>query len=258
MTNSPARIERREYKYLVGAPLAQAIRQSLQPFCELDPYASQAADHSYTIDSCYLDSPDLTLYRASENEQLDRLKLRARSYPDTGARWVFLEVKRRFNDVIIKTRGRIFREQYAELLSHSAEAFRSDLGEGQHEGVETFLNLVHLYAARPVLMVRYSREAWTSQIDDYARVTFDRQIRGRVQHDFSLERGSSDWRYIDSAEQQKTARSLILVELKFTQAVPSWMSHMVQRFDLQRTAFSKYGSAVRSWHREPHLLTTTF
>ena len=258
MINTPARIERREYKYLVSAPLAQAIRQDIQPFCELDPFARQSPDSAYRIDSCYLDTPDLAFFHASENEQLDRFKIRARTYPDTGARWVFLEVKRRINDVILKTRGRIHQEQLAGLLLSSPKAVLARTDEGQRDAVAAFLDLVHRYGARPLVTVRYSREAWASQIDDYARVTFDRQILGRVQRELSLDQAEEDWRYIDSTELQKTPRSLILVELKFTQAVPSWMSHMVQRYDLLRTAFSKYGSAVRAWHRSPYLLTSTF
>ncbi len=107
------------------------------------------------------------------------------------------------------------------------------------------------------MMIRYAREAWVSQIDEYARVTFDRQIRGRPQSELSLDSDGADWRYIDSTELQKTAQSLTLVELKFSTAVPSWMSHLVQRFDLLRTAFSKYGSAVRAWRRTPYLFTST-
>ena len=38
-------------------------------------------------------------------------------------------------------------------------------------------------------------------------------------------------------------------------AVPRWMSNLVATFDLQRLAFSKYGTSVRAWYLPPESRT---
>ena len=41
---------------------------------------------------------------------------------------------------------------------------------------QDFRSLMIAYRARPVLLARYTREAWVSDVDAYARVTFDRRL----------------------------------------------------------------------------------
>jgi hypothetical protein len=121
--------------------------------------------------------------------------------------------------------------------------------------VERFLALTHTYHARPVTVVRYEREPWVSQIDDYARVTIDRRVVSQVHEEVSLEVAPRGWRNMDNPAAQEALASRTVVELKFTSAVPRWMMHIVQSFDLLRSAFSKYGTSIQAWHLAPQPLT---
>ena len=58
---------------------------------------------------------------------------------------------------------------------------------------------------------------------------------------------------MDDAATMKSTRSLVVLELKFTSAVPSWMVNMVASLNLNRLAFSKYGTSVIAWYTRPDL-----
>jgi hypothetical protein len=120
------------------------------------------------------------------------------------------------------------------------------------------MSLAHSYFARPVTMVRYEREAWVSQIDDYARVTFDQQIRSQLHNKMSFEIQPGKWRRMDNPHMQQSLSSMTVVEFKFTSAVPRWMMSIIQNFNLFRSSFSKYGTSILSWYLAPISLTPKY
>lgn len=248
-------IERREYKYLVDDYTVGKIREAVRPFCNLDTYGEGQPHSRYTIDSFYLDTPRLDLYHANKVELADRFKLRVRTYPGCKGGPVFFEVKRRANDVISKTRGCVPRALWVKLLTGPVAQIPAEISPKNRAAVERFLSLVHTYQARPTTVVRYEREAHVSTIDDYARVTFDCNVRSQAQDHLSFPRGEEGWRYMDSALMQKNTARMTLVELKFTSAVPWWMVNIVKRLNLSRRSFSKYGTSIRAWYQEPTVRT---
>lgn len=242
------RIERREFKYLISHEVADAVRRAIRPFCDLDRYAERAPGHRYTIESLYFDTPNWALFHANEVELLDRFKLRVRHYPGASAH-VFFEVKRRYHDIILKTRGAVPVARWPQLL---ADPWVAREAIGPDPAVERFVTLTHTHHAAPVSLVRYEREAWASTIDDYARVTFDTHIRSQHVTDLSFAHDPRGWRANDDPETQGTAdSSAVVLELKFTASAPTWMMHLVQRLSLWRRAFSKYGTAIRTWNIPP-------
>lgn len=243
------RIERREYKYLVDEATVDRIRWLIRPFCMLDPYASQAADKQYTIESLYLDSPDLSTYTANLHEQLDRYKLRIRRYPDAPHSPYFLEVKRRIHDVQVKSRAMVGPD-----WAHLCDLFVADSAIRQSQNIERFVTRVHAIGAQPTMLVSYKREAWMSIVDDYARVTFDRAVRGhKVDPDqWSFESTRGGWRACDDPMgQRQEVSGLTLVEMKFTTRVPTWMVGVVEQCNMLRQSFSKYGRMIEAFFVPP-------
>jgi len=245
------RIERREYKYLVDEATVEKIRWLIAPFCVLDPYGRSSPDMQYTIESLYLDSPCLATYQANLDELLDRYKLRIRRYPDAPQSPYFLEVKRKVHEVQIKSRAMVGAD-WADLCNDpwvDARAIR------QSGNIERFTTRVHLIGAQPTRLVRYKREAYMSTVDDYARVTFDRGIRGyRVDPErWSFESTKSGWLAADHAVGQRSEYDLglTLVEMKFTTRVPTWMVGVIEKCHMQRLSFSKYGRLVEAFYIPP-------
>lgn len=241
-------IERREYKYLIDAPTLVAVRQALAPYCQLDRYAASAPQGRYTIESLYFDSPSLSLFRANQISLVDRIKLRVRHYPGATEGPVFLEVKRRINDVISKTRAAVPAAHWAALLDDPNPARFAALDPADRAAAERFVACQHRHGAQAAMLVRYEREAWVSRIDDYARVTFDEHIRSQPHQQLSFSGNARGWRGVDNPLMQRSAAPLSVLELKFTAAVPRWMTALVQRCGLFRCGFSKYGTSVLTWH----------
>lgn len=247
------RIERREYKYLADEALVDEVRHAIRPFCVLDPYSARAAKNRYTIESLYLDTPDFALYRANDIELVDRFKLRVRGYPDAAKSPFFLEVKSRYHDTIVKSRAMVGPD-WAEIAS---DPFVSRRLMGPTPAVERFVTRTHAIGARPAMLVRYTREAWASLVDDYARVTFDYDVQGQpvAPDQWSFAADPRQYRAVDDPTGVRDWTSLCIIELKFTALVPRWMMSLVERLGLQRRSFSKYGRSVEG-HYVPEELRT--
>jgi SPX domain protein involved in polyphosphate accumulation len=231
--HSELTLERREYKYLLPMSRANELRAGLAGVARLDPYAGP--DGTYVIRSLYLDTGDLHLYHANSAEQGDRFKVRVRSYPGANAP-IFLEVKRRAGDVIRKVRVKVPMDRWPSLLDTRDPDPRE----------ASFVDLVRRHDLRPTTFVEYRREAWMSELDDYARVTIDQEICAMPSNGWSLDPSGSGWRPIDHMMNTVTFEPVAVVELKFAGPAPIWMHRLVGRMELIRYAFSKYCNGVRS------------
>jgi SPX domain protein involved in polyphosphate accumulation len=230
-------IERYEYKFLVEDSLVPAIRSFALSTSRLDAHAR--ADGAYAIRSLYFDTAAFDLYAANEHEVGRRFKVRARTYPDSPGSPVFLEVKRRFGDVISKSRAAVPRDLWRQAIECD-ETTLAQLPERARSAVSAFACRVHLSHLEPVVLVEYEREAYVSEIDSYARLTFDRNIRVQAKSELDLEADPHRWCSIDHAAQTKTMRGVTVLELKFERRPPAWMHAMVRRLELVRYSFSKY------------------
>jgi hypothetical protein len=239
-------IERREYKYLIDAETAAGLRAAIRPFCELDKFASRSPNRTYTVDTLYFDTPDLSLFWANDHEQVDRIKMRVRGYAEAPTAPVFFEVKRRINDVILKTRGKVPRGEWAALLADPAAPIPASVTGKDRLAVERFVSLARTLHVRPFTLVRYQREPYFSTIDDYARVTFDSHIRACRMDRLSFEPDGRGWRALDDAVTQRSLASMVVLELKFTTHVPLWMVNLARSFGLVRGAYSKYGTSIKA------------
>lgn len=229
-------IERYEYKYLIPNSVIPAIRAAVKTTSKLDRYAGP--EGTYLIRSLYFDTEQFDLYWANDREQADRFKLRARMYPGKTSP-VFLEVKRRVFDVIIKSRAAVPADAWCDILAGKDEAL-ARLAPHVRANAMKFLARYHRHHIRPVLLVDYEREAYISEVDAYARLTFDRKIAVQEHHRLDFDAIPNRWRYVDHKAQTRTEEPVSVLELKFERRPPRWMVALVQRLDLIRYSFSKY------------------
>lgn len=234
---------RYELKYAIPDWQVAEVRGALQPYCRLDPYCADRDERSYAIQTIYFDTWERGLYRRSRERRPRSMKVRARTY-DGGRGPVFLEVKAKENGLIRKTRACIA-AGWAERLEHAATVDASP---------EERLFRDHLarFSLRPVLLVRYQREAWCGAVDGYARATFDRRIACRPWWRWDFATADTAWLPLDSRSSLATVPRGVLFELKCTLDVPAWMLALVRRLGLRRIGFSKYCNGVeRVWGPEP-------
>ena len=168
-------LDRYEAKYVISRSLIEPIRHFIKPYCQLDKYA-QRAGGNYFINTLQLDNDAYSLHLAKERSAAYRFKLRVRTYGlSPGQAPVFLEIKRRYFDRILKSRACL------AFANWSPEFFNKQIADFNFKTVkekEAYYEFMRLYQeidARPKIYVRYNREAM-SRLDHYARVTFDTQL----------------------------------------------------------------------------------
>ena len=241
---------RYELKYLVDESMAREIRDYARHYLAADPHADPEKGFAYPIYSVYLDSPKLDLLHATVQGHADRFKLRMRYYDGRPDSPVFFEIKRRYNNAILKARAVVRRDAWRRLLL-GASPDRYDLvdpTDAQSEiALRRFCQLGQRMGARARVLVVYTREAWLTPDGNSARMTFDRQLEGArfdPEVDDTLTTRSDTW-------VKPPVRGVVL-ELKFTDRFPHWMREMTQLFGLQRCSFAKYVKCVHEmepWRR---------
>lgn len=249
---------RYELKYVVPPDCAAAIRKYIEPYCDPDPFLFGARE--YTITSLYLDTFNLAYYWAKRVHQKDRVKVRVRTYGPRAEGAVFLELKRRYGDVIAKSRAQVPRESWVRIAGAPGPLDASLVKERKRLIVEDFRAHVLGLSLRPVVSVRYDREPYVGRTEPGVRVTFDRRMRYRATSEMELPPDDREYLPFDYAGLFSPGDgSLVVVEVKFDDYIPPWVPDLVRRFDIVRVSFSKYCNAVdpilsRLWTYDPNRL----
>jgi len=227
---------RYECKYLVHSMLISEFRRFIQPFMQPDRFAALRTDLRYPVCSLYLDTDDLRLYQQVVGGEKKRFKLRARTYSDNPATPVFLEVKRKINNIVAKRRVRVSRDEARTMLTVGISGWLERL-HGEHDSdLDYFAHHTRLSQAKPLIKVRYMREAYESRAGDPLRITIDTELVHVPSFDDDLTHGLGRWVATPLDEQ--------IVEIKFTERFPEWVSDAVRMFGLKQQAVPKYAMSV--------------
>ena len=225
---------RHECKYFVPEEHVPGVRAMIRPFTRPDRFAARSPGNRYRLSSLYLDNPALALLVSTEEGHKNRFKLRVRAYDDDPASMVFLEVKRRVGDVVLKTRAPMDRRRAANLLRAGAGADPQGLDPDAAE----FLRLVREMGAQPVIHVRYEREAYEARGHAPVRITFDRMLSRAMPDGWEPRLRGDDYR--------RTPTNGVILEVKFTDDAPSWVDELVSRAELMRVSIPKYALCVHA------------
>lgn len=222
-----------ECKYFVSPLLLPSMRQFVRSFAEVDPLASAAPDLRYSICSLYLDTDDLLFYRQYLGGERSRFKLRVRTYSDDPDAPVFLEVKSRINRLVTKQRAMLSRERACSLLAGRG------LGAGhahKPRALDAFATDLALTSARPVVRVKYRREAYVCEGPQPARVTFDTDVKFQPTFGPTLAHDGGDWTAVPLEQ--------VVVEVKYTESLPWWIESLVRSFGLIQRPCCKYALSI--------------
>ena len=238
-------LDRHEAKYVIPRSLVPEIREFIRPFCNPDPHG-EGDPPEYTITTLQLDSPDLALHHAKDSEALNRFKLRARTYGEPGSSPVFVEIKRKIRGTVVKSRARVPFEAWSRRLIHDRRLSLDFKSDQEAVAFLEFVRLAREIDARPVVLVRYTRESYFSTIEHYARVTFDRNLLYQPTDSWTSWGRGGRWFHMDSCLSQNKGYQFsgVVMELKTTSDAPHWMMDLVVQFNLARTGNCKYSTAV--------------
>ena len=200
----------------------QALRKRLEGMAEVDQYGETP------ILNIYFDTPDYRLIRTSLEKPAYKEKLRLRSYgvpqDDTQA---FIEIKKKFKGVVYKRRIGM---SYEDSLAYLCEG-RPVKEPSQISGeIDYFM---HYYKGiRPAMAVSYDRIAMSGTTDSNLRITFDRNIRWRVDH-MDLKEGNVGRDILEPGQH--------LMELKIAGAMSTELAEILSELNIYQVSFSKYG-----------------
>lgn len=238
MTKPTLHFQRFEFKYFLPRHRVRALLAAVLPHMEWDPFVKASGKGFYKVNSLYWDTANFDCFWDKEAGVADRKKLRLRYYEDSlrPGSALFAEIKRKKDALIIKDRLSIplavshplrLPKYLASVSAPSAEdEFRREL--------RWFLSR---NALRPKIFVSYARRALLAKRDKEFRITIDENITARRQRGLLESRGGGLG--------QKIYPQGAVFEVKYHNVLPAWFHRVLQKFELQRLAFSKYANSVR-------------
>jgi hypothetical protein len=246
-------VYRYERKFVVTEQTAEAVRQFVGCYLVPDEHMAGCDWDGYRVCSLYLDTPNLGLYRQSQQGIKNRYKLRIRFYDEREDCPAYLEIKKRTTETVHKLRA-VAPKRAAERLLHGGRLSHEDLlsnSDASHRALDEFCECCDRLHAEGAVYVDYHRAAYVSKIAESVRVTFDRNVVGRPYY--------SGCGLSPPAEASAPVSRGVVLELKYNGRAPRWMHDVVTTLNLQRRSFPKYVYCVDALridpdHRAPGLL----
>ncbi len=219
--------QRYEKKYLLSLEQYELFLAGMRDYMKPDVYGKT------TNCSIYYDTDDWELVRKSIEKPVYKEKLRVRSYgvpndPDE----VFIELKKKYEDVVYKRRISIPAELAEEYLAGKSE-LPSVCQIGRE--IEWFQMRYH---AKPKVYIAYDRTSYAGTENAQLRVTFDRNIRFR---EYALDLRKGDF------GQRILPEDTVLMEIKIPGATPLWLVRLLSSIGARPTSFSKYGTYYKNY-----------
>ena len=152
------------------------IRRFIRPFVYEDEHTVGDIPE-YLVTTLQLDASNATLHFAKERKAITRFKLRIRTYGTGNECPYFLEIKRKINIMILKSRAVLQPKDYSKENILHPTSIIPFANEAENMNYLEFVRLVREIGARPFIYINYIRESYKGISERYARVTIDRRLR---------------------------------------------------------------------------------
>jgi len=244
LSHTIRKFNRFELKYLITLQQAEKFKNALRAFLLPDEHGNN--NGRYTLTSLYYDSPDLRCYWEKENGIKFRRKLRIRHY-ETGEVFtedtpVFLEIKQRVDRVTQKRRAIV---AYGDALRLCNDRQIPEHASEDKTVIEEIYSFLWQYNLRPVSIVRYDRQAFIgTEYDIGLRVTFDTALSFQT-YPLHLHEQSSGLLMMPA--------NRVVMEIKFNERIPYWLTEMIAAHNLQVLRVSKYCRSIEAAQNMPSL-----
>lgn len=214
--------QRIETKYLLEDFQYKALRERLQGMAEVDEYGETS------ILNIYYDTPQFSLIKASLEKPVYKEKLRLRSYgiPKDDTR-SFIEIKKKYKGIVYKRRIGLDYKDACEYLNDGKELEEKSQISNEIDYFKAFYK-----GLRPAMAISYDRIAMAGITDPELRITFDENIRWRVDK-LDLKYGNIGEEILKPGQR--------LMELKIAGAMSIEMAHILSDLKINKVSFSKYG-----------------
>lgn len=234
--------ERRELKYFVPKTQLDELRRKFLENMEYDPFCRKGVLYSpYTVRSIYLDTQNFLFYYEKIDGLEVRKKLRIRTYntPESSDE-AFLEIKRKFNNIVYKERVKTRFPETPLLFNGSLPKLKDkDPSFLSKSALKKFAFLINQLNLTPKVLITYEREALYAIDDPKVRVTFDINVRSFAFPDLDDMYREQDLMTIND--------DCFILEIKFNGHMPVWIRQIVRELNLRVQAISKYCRGLDAW-----------
>ena len=227
-------ITRREIKYLLTNAQFTALMHDLDARIIPNKYSQQ------TIHNIYFDNARNTVLLRSLEQKEFKDKLRARVYEMDGILSpIFVELKKKFEDISYKRRLTIDKEQSLASLIDFHTRLTSTGEQAELSQIESEIaDFIKAYNAHPKTYIGYDRNSYKAKDAEELRFTFDRNIRVRTEN-IGFHSDATDAHLIPIAS--------YILEIKCgLPAYPLWLVKILSAHQIYPSSFSKYTKAFES------------
>ena len=257
----PPVLERYELKYMIPMSYVEPISQFISPYCQLDYFSTKADDHFYPVNSLYFDTRNYEFLKQRLWGRHSRFNMRVRTYGDGKNPPYFMEIKHKTGTYVKKYRADIKEaDEWPAILTDPLYRIAESESGINRRNKELFMRLAFTYAIEPKIYTQYIRRAFFSTVNEYARVTMDRNMKFRPQNIFQNTGDPFDLRPDDSLTNYDNetiymvnswSDASVILELKcYVGQVPTWMVDLISFFELKQMAFSKFVTSSLVSHYE--------
>ncbi|MBR2067434.1 MAG: polyphosphate polymerase domain-containing protein, partial [Solobacterium sp.] len=181
----------------------------------------------YTVRSLYFDNDNSELAIQSLLKPDYKMKLRLRCYGEPSEdKPVFLETKKKYENIVYKRRIDLgYKEAFDYIdygIPHSVKSNTADEID----------YLMKYYNLEPKVYIAYDRNCYSAINESDVRITFDTNIRYRID-DISLK---------ETGNEKFLKEGMVMLEVKATKRYPMWLVDALSEMKIYRTSFSKYGT----------------
>jgi len=253
--HSPNLLERYELKFVIPDDMIEPISDFCSIYCRPDKYSEKSQGGFYTVNSLYFDTPHYLFLSKRIVGSENRFNMRVRTYGDRAVP-CFLEIKQKRVDIVRKYRARVDDDGWYQMFEIPGYAPNRGENTIDTSNMNLFYRLAHTHNAGPVVLTQYRRRAYVSQVDDYARVTIDKDLKYQPAEGYKLiPDGEQATNYDNSTVFDPECN--VIVEMKCDSVrVPYWMIDMIRNFNLQRRSFSKYVFSITEILNQYHYDTS--
>lgn len=226
INRNQAVFERKEIKYIITKEQYEALRERMRGFMQADEYGATK------ICNIYFDTPNSRLIRESIEKPRYKEKLRLRTYGvPVGDSPAFVELKKKLMGIVYKRR---------EIMPYD-EAIRFLVGREAPEPYTQIMAeidwVLDFYEGlAPAMALFYDRQAFFGCEDPELRMTFDTNITFRTD-DLDLRHGPHGQTLMDQGS--------YILEIKINNAMPLWLSGMLDELRIYPGSYTKYGNAYK-------------
>lgn len=221
--------KRIESKYIVDVATFALLEKDLLKHMVADDYAKS------TITNIYFDNEHFEMIQDSIAKKNGREKIRMRVYDakPTANSQAFLEIKKKENKVGFKYR-----------LTSNPVSVTNYIEKGiadvtiKDETVTTELEMLRerYGTIKPKMYIYYDRVSYRGKEDRKVRLTIDKNLLYR-DVDVAVTKGKFGHPLLDPNK--------MIMEIKVPEALPDWLAALLDKYQIEKQSFSKYGNAYK-------------